>query len=105
MAQRYYPDGTAITLNSSMVGLANGIKEAKKAVDNFSEAIKATTKTQRKGVSKPIICVGHKYPKRNPALNAWKAGVACHRDWKPTPIEQLPLPKIPLETLKAAFAQ
>ena len=44
-----------------------------------------TLVASRKGTSKPIPFVGHVVPKRNPALNAWAAGVACHKDWRPQP--------------------
>lgn len=45
----------------------------------------SSKKHRNVGISKPIPNAGYVVPHRNPALRAWAAGVACHKD-APRPV-------------------
>lgn len=57
-----------------------------------------TSKKRNVGISKPIPNAGYVVPHRNPALRAWAAGVACHKD-SPRPVGG----KLGIEVLRDIF--
>jgi hypothetical protein len=36
-----------------------------------------------------ITTLGHLQVRQNPALRAWTNGCACHKDWRPRPVEKM----------------